>query len=51
MHQYRLLQAEQELKAEQAAQLEEEHRKLKEEYAKLQVEYNEWIELIEQDQR
>lgn len=49
-HQYRLLQAEHEIQLEKTGKLEEEYRLLKDEYSKLQTEYNEWIELIEQDQ-
>ncbi|MNP86092.1 hypothetical protein D3C76_1861290 [compost metagenome] len=49
-HEYRLLQLQREAELENIQKQEEEYRRLKEDYAKLQTEYNEWIELIEQDQ-
>ncbi|MNP42479.1 hypothetical protein D3C76_1362480 [compost metagenome] len=49
-HQFRLLQLEREKEQEQQVEREEEYQRLKNDYAKLQSEYNEWIELLEQDQ-
>ncbi|MNE93718.1 hypothetical protein D3C80_1916030 [compost metagenome] len=49
-HEYRLLQVEREVEREKVEKLEENYRLLKDDYSKLQTEYNEWIELIEQDQ-
>ncbi|MED4957332.1 hypothetical protein P9747_21760, partial [Paenibacillus macerans] len=49
-HEYRLLKVEREAERETFERREEEHRRLQEDYAKLQTEFNEWIELIEQDQ-
>lgn len=49
-HQLRLLEVEREIEREKMDSVVAELKQLQEEYAKLQTEYNEWIELIEQDQ-